>query len=227
MEVKIVAFSDTHGFHRRVKLPECDIAIFAGDLSPTGQFSQVADFMKWYETQTQCTSKVFIAGNHDRSFDPKFRDHFKLDEHDWLRELKETHSYLTYLEDSSVELFGLKIWGSPWTPWFHGDTWGFNKRRGEEIREVWKKIPKDTDIIVTHGPMFGKLDYTVRDKQRVGCEELYEYIKFVDPKLHICGHIHEGYGMDYWTEGTTFVNAAICTIHNEPKNEPITITLEV
>ena len=29
-----------------------------------------------------------------------------------------------YLNDSSVELFGYKIFGSPWTPWFYD--WAFN-----------------------------------------------------------------------------------------------------
>ena len=55
-----------------------------------------------------------------------------------------------YLEDTSIDLLGYKIWGSPWTPWFHD--WGFNSRRGPECKSHWDKIPDDTDIILTHGP---------------------------------------------------------------------------
>ena len=63
-----------------------------------------------------------------------------------------------YLEDSSCEVLGYKIWGSPWTPWFCD--WGFNARRGEESKSHWDKIPNDTDIILTHGPPLGFGDKT-------------------------------------------------------------------
>ena len=225
MNVKVVAFSDTHGFHQEAELPDCDIAIFAGDFSGNGQKYQVKSFMEWYNRQIQCTQKIFIAGNHDRSFDPKFRESFNLDEDDWVERYKARYSNLTYLEDSSVEMFGLKIWGSPWTPWFHGDRWAFNKQRGDECKAIWRQIPMDTDVIVTHGPIFGKLDYTLRDKSFVGCEDLRHYVEQIEPKLHICGHIHEGYGMDYWGPGTVFVNAAFCDPYNTPKNRPIELTL--
>lgn len=226
MDVKIVCFSDTHCQHREVKLPECDIAIFAGDLSGTGQRREVEEFLNWYSHQVQCTERIWIAGNHDRSFDPKFREAFKLDDDDWVERYK-CWPGLIYLEDSSIERFGLKIWGSPWTPWFHGDRWAFNKHRGDELRAVWREIPLDADIVVTHGPIFGKLDYTLRDKSFVGCEDLRHYIEAVDPKLHVCGHIHEGYGMDSWGPQTVFVNAAFCDAYNTPKNDPIEVTLTV
>lgn len=223
MEVKIVAFSDTHTLHRKVVLPECDIAIFAGDLSAIGGEADVEDFLTWYSRQMQCTEKIWIAGNHDKCFDPKFQANSDI--HDRATRYKEWAG-LTYLEDSSTEAFGLKIWGSPWTPWYHGDSWAFNKRRGDDIRAIWRQIPLDTDIVVTHGPAYGHLDYTIRDKELVGCEDLRHYLDAVNPKLHICGHIHEGYGMDYWTSDTIYVNAAICNAYNTPKNLPIEITLE-
>ena len=34
--------------------------------------------------------------------------------------------------------------------------WAFLKHRGDAIDEIWKKIPKDIDILVTHGPPLGK-----------------------------------------------------------------------
>jgi hypothetical protein len=33
--------------------------------------------------------------------------------------------------------------------------WAFLKHRGDAINEIWKKIPKDVDILVTHGPPLG------------------------------------------------------------------------
>ena len=55
-----------------------------------------------------------------------------------------------------VEIDGIKIWGSPITPYFYG--WAYNRNRGEEIKKHWDLIPDDIDILVTHGPAFGIMD---------------------------------------------------------------------
>ena len=44
------------------------------------------------------------------------------------------------------------MYGSPWQPEFND--WAFNLNRGEECREKWDMIPKDTDILITHGMFF-------------------------------------------------------------------------
>ncbi len=59
------------------------------------------------------------------------------------------------MEDEPTNVYGIKIWGSPWQPWFYD--WGFNLERGEKCLEKWNLIPKDTDILLTHGPPIGKL----------------------------------------------------------------------
>lgn len=33
--------------------------------------------------------------------------------------------------------------------------WAFMKHRGEAINKIWKKIPTNIDILVTHGPPLG------------------------------------------------------------------------
>ena len=60
--------------------------------------------------------------------------------------------HIHYLQDSSVTIGGLKIWGSPWTLFFFD--WAFNLYE-DQLREKWEEIPEDTDIIVTHGPPLG------------------------------------------------------------------------
>jgi hypothetical protein len=57
-----------------------------------------------------------------------------------------------YLNDSGVEIDGLKFWGSPVQPYFHN--WAFN-RIGDDICKHWELIPLDTDILITHGPVKG------------------------------------------------------------------------
>ena len=62
--------------------------------------------------------------------------------------------------------------------------------------------------------------------ERVGCQDLLNCVVEVQPKIHIFGHIHEGYGV-YTNEDTTFVNASICTADYRPTNKPIIIDLTV
>jgi Icc-related predicted phosphoesterase len=218
------------------RLPDADLLIHAGDLTGQGLKHEVQDVLKWFKTiKDRYTNIVFIAGNHDRTFDgPKFGDYNIYDDiqegpkekPEWLREaLDLLPSNVHYLENNSVTIEGLKIWGSPATPWFHGDRWGFNKLRGEEIDAVWNKIPMDTDIIVTHGPVAYKLDYVAHDGHYAGCEHLRQRVQSIKPILHISGHIHECYGYDY-DEHTHYFNASICNHQYEPLNRPWEIEIK-
>jgi len=58
------------------------------------------------------------------------------------------------VQDSSINIEGIKIYGSPWQPSYHD--WAFNLERGEAIRKKWDLIPGDTDVLITHGPPASK-----------------------------------------------------------------------
>ncbi|KAJ8791786.1 hypothetical protein J1605_020508 [Eschrichtius robustus] len=76
-------------------------------------------------------------------------------------------------------------------PWFYG--WGFNLPRGQALLEKWNLIPEGVDVLVTHGPPLGFLDWVPKKMQRVGCVELLNTVqRRVQPRLHVFGHIHEG-----------------------------------
>lgn len=97
--------------------------------------------------------------------------------------------------------------------------------RGEELLKKWQLIPSDTDVLITHGPPFGRLD-EVESGNHQGCEELIREIEGrIKPQLHVFGHIHEGYG--FVSNGTTiFANASACTVDYEPINPALVFTLE-
>jgi Icc-related predicted phosphoesterase len=83
-------------------------------------------------------------------------------------------------------------------------------------------IPLNTDILITHGPPFGKLDYVPYNNVNVGCEDLLARVQEIKPKIHVFGHIHEGYG--YVFDGTThYINAAVLNGRYEFRNKPLTI----
>ena len=210
---KIVFISDTHNRHDSVKLPKGDILIHAGDFSGVGHAAEILNFFTWLNEQSlKFKHIVFIAGNHELSFENKMP---------WVRKaLEKLHDNVHYLEDSEVVLEGIKFYGTPWQPEFYN--WAFNLPRGQALADKWDLIPVDTDILITHGPPATVLDYTVRDNINVGCVDLFNKINEVKPKINVFGHIHEGYGYRN-INGTSFINASICTISYNPTNSPVVV----
>ena len=236
--MRIVCISDTHSLHKNMghELPKGDVLIHAGDISNRGGERDVTDFIYWFQNIQGFDAKIFISGNHDHCFERLNQPHHKGD-YDWLHNLMGpenlAQSDVYYLEDNFMIIerpeFSrpLKIYGSPWQPWFYD--WAFNlPRMGEELLEKWSKIPTDTDILITHGPPNGYGDLVNNHRQpngNVGCELLRSKIEELNPILNIFGHIHEGYGV-YTNDNTTFVNSSICTASYVPSNKPIVIELK-
>ena len=208
--LKFVAISDTHGRHHSLKLPKGDVLIHAGDITYKGKKSEVEDFLKWFSLQNY-THKIFIAGNHD----------FFMEKNSSKEIQKLIPENIIYLKDAASEIDGIKIWGSPYTPWFFN--WAFNERRGTMISKHWQLIPEHTDVLITHGPVFGILD-TVINEQHVGCKDLLQKVTELKPKVHICGHIHESYG-SIKKGGTRFINASLLNEAYELVNKPIVFEL--
>ncbi|NRS87458.1 Icc-related predicted phosphoesterase [Flavobacterium sp. 7E] len=100
---------------------------------------------------------------------------------------------------------------------------GFQSPKGVEINKHWKLIPKDTDILITHGPPFGILDLTASN-YNAGCEMLLKKVNQIKPKLHVFGHIHEGYGI-IENGKTIFANASSVNVHYQMVNAPIVLEI--
>jgi len=208
--LKAIFISDTHGKHERLELPEGDIILHAGDVSKRGTEDEIDSFLAWFDG-LYYKHKVFIAGNHDFYFEQASKEEIK----------NKIPEGIHYLDDSGIEIEGVHIWGSPISPWFFD--WAFNRKRGEDIRKHWELIPRNTDVLLTHGPPFGILDTTVAD-MNVGCEELLKVVKQIKPKVHAFGHIHEAYGVEE-KEGTTYINASVLNVNYKLVNEVVVVEL--
>jgi Icc-related predicted phosphoesterase len=167
---RIVLLSDTHNCNEQISVPDGDILIHAGDATNRGQVDEIADFNEWFSGFPH-KHKIFVAGNHDWLFETRPK---------YARSLLAKN--VVYLQDSAVEISGLKIYGSPWQPRFFD--WAFNLNRGGEMAEKWKLIPNEVDILITHGPPFGILDETPRG-DFAGCEELRKRVEEIRPQLHV------------------------------------------
>jgi len=64
-----------------------------------------------------------------------------------------------------------------------------------EATQIWDKIPLDTDIVITHTPPKYHCDER-KDRRAAGCGALREVLWRVRPRMAICGHVHEGRGVE-------------------------------
>lgn len=206
--LKIVAISDTHNGHNKVVIPPCDILIHAGDESYRGTKEETEAFARWFDKQP-AKHLVWIPGNHSLGVEAQWPN-----SKSWLSDISPRTNVLM---NSDVTVEGIKIWGSPVTPWFHD--WAWNVVRGPSIKKYWDMIPADTSIVVTHGPPFGIRDTVSRNGEHVGCKDLMDAMLRIQPKAHVFGHIHEGYGWDFFMN-TMYFNASIMDEHYDPINAP-------
>ncbi len=225
----ITCISDLHGFYP--DLPGGDLLLLAGDYTAAGKLTQWGEFFNWLEKQNY-EKKILIAGNHDNFLETAFPKSQK--EADDIREIEDLLDIkvdFEYLCDSGTEYKGLKIWGSPWTNWFHGVNPKCKSFMVSEskLENKFKKIPSDTNILITHSPPYGILDGipVMYDGTHfhAGSESLNNIVLSVERlpnlKCHIFGHIHEMGGRQFETNFSKFINCSYVNEKYKPVNKPI------
>lgn len=222
--MRITFISDTHTKHEQITrdLPGGDLLIHAGDIMNSGySANDVISFARWFDSIDNYNHKVFIAGNHDRMFQLNAEGTLEIvSSYKTIEYLQD--SWMSYVTENAQEM--CKIYGSPWQPEFHN--WAFNlPKGGKELQEKWSAIPTDTDILITHGPAQGHLDTSgpPYNEPNLGCSVLRNHIDTVArPKIHVCGHIHGGYG--YKFDGQThYINASVLDERYQYVNKPMTV----
>lgn len=199
--MRIVALSDQHG--HLPEIPPCDLLIIAGDVCP----DRIGPFLgmhapeqqkSWFERQVRpwlaaapATHKILTWGNHDWCGQLcRFR-------HDSPSEASTTDLRILVDEATTVvaDDDSISIWATPWSNQFMH--WAFMKAPAE-LEEVYAQIPRGVDILVSHQPPYGHGDWTFDAYSgkpgHVGSRELLAAIERVQPRLVICGHIHNGHG---------------------------------
>ena len=218
--MKICCISDTHNRHEKLSIPECDILICSGDITGRGELENVLDFARWFNVQP-AKHLILVPGNHEKGWE---RDIEKYNE-----EILKVCPRVNILIDRTIIINGIKIHGSPVTPFFFN--WAWNRAvdpnpvlcRSKvmvvpEIKPHWDMVPDDVNILVTHGPPYGILDLLIDGHTRVGCNHLMNRInELKELKLHVFGHIHYSSGEQYFN-GIKFVNASVCDEEYYPIN---------
>lgn len=206
--MQILAVSDLHGYLPYI--PECELLLLGGDYARMRNTDQqrrffTGEFTDWLK-QIPAKHIVGIAGNHD----------FPLKDKEFGTSLP-----WIYLQDKSVDIKGVTIYGTPWTPTFYD--WAFMDNESG-LQERFTNIPSGLDILLSHGPANGVLDKT-QEGHNAGSYALKMCIGQVKPDSVICGHIHEARGVEEHS-GVTYYNVSYVNRSLEPKYNPVNIILK-
>ncbi|MCJ1449767.1 hypothetical protein MMC28_000095 [Mycoblastus sanguinarius] len=215
-------FGDTAGGLRPLQLPTptVDVLLHCGDLTQVGGVSSFKKALKMLGS-IDAELKFVIPGNHDLELD---KPYWKAQcDNEGIPEDAEDHDLaveamtgplageagVSFLNEGTHPFTlksgaTFKIYLSPYTPAF-GD-WAFAYEHNEDrfngpqhvpagvASIATKPIPDDVDIVMTHGPPKGILDWCPQGN--VGCENLLHAIRRVKPMMHCFGHVHEGNGVE-------------------------------
>lgn len=188
--MKIAVTSDLHGFLPEIE--ECDLLLICGDIMPLHYQCNLIASNAWLQTVflpwcRDCPAKhvVFIAGNHDWFMERRAGT---------MKEIMQNWSKYNvyYLCNQSIEIDGLKIFGTPYCKQF--GNWAF-MRDNEMLKNLYAEIPEGLDILISHDApdLCGAGDILERDPiVNAGNQILAEAIVEKKPKYAFCGHIHSG-----------------------------------
>ena len=216
--MKILFISDTHTYHDLIDVPDnIDMIIHCGDESnhknPVLNEVESRRFFKWYSA-LNVKYKIFTPGNHSTAiFNSLIRP--------------EDYPNIVFLNHRLINIEGIDIFGSPYTPTFSRG-WAYMKKHNK-MHQVWESVPK-CDILITHGPPKGILD-NCRDMKcstryvHVGCKSLMNRVQEIRPKVHAFGHIHDepncyNHGL-MKRDGITFINASSYINKSELLNQGV------
>jgi len=212
--VEVTAISDLHGY--QPNLPGGELLLIAGDLTSQDRVDEYKTLTQWL-VSCDYEKVIIVGGNHD----VRLMRHPEIFEH---------CEKIIYLNNSGVEVMGLKIWGRPNLPemeFYPPACAAFVYDPEDDYLGLIDKIPKDIDILVTHCPPLGYLDKSKWADQCGDINLLHAAVErdwYHCLKLWVWGHIHEAYGI-YDTAGGHWVNAAVVDVNYQLKNMPWQFTI--
>ena len=189
--MKILAFSDLHrDLDTAASLvemaPEADLVVGAGDFASVHEgLDEAIEALSGIETET-----VLVPGNNETV--DELRDSVgRL----WPA-AKVLHGERTEVDGTSV--FGLGG-GIPVTPW----EWSFDLDEGQAA-QLLEALPAG-GLLVVHSPPKGHCDKSA-GQEHLGSTAILDAIERTQPRLAVCGHIHEAWGERSTIGATEVVN---------------------
>ena len=208
--MKAAFMSDLHGY-----LPEfnekVDVVCICGDIVPLHIQNDTIKSVVWFTGQfvpwamnLNCQKVIFVAGNHDHFLERIVKDYFsntifsddkKYQESVASEVIKEKLMLprkIVYLQDDLYTYNHKTFYGSPWIPDL--SMWAFYKNH-EDLQEVFKHVPDECDVLVTHAPGIEDNMGTslwISGMPMYGCKELTDRVNETQIKFWAAGHVHTG-----------------------------------
>lgn len=200
---RIIHMADTHNHFSKSTsknfLPEGDILIHSGGFTVNGTEEEYVQFDAWLASVKEMYHyRVVVAGLPD----------VKQCGNDWDYVKAMLPNATHVLCHSEATLLGMRIYGSPWH-WAHEQNYTCKVGAPSSTSGRFDEIPVGIHVLVTHGPSYGRLDYTPggwssmstkgidqneyrsaghnTGQGRSGSSELRDAIEHVRPGLHLHG----------------------------------------
>ncbi|TEB36013.1 Metallo-dependent phosphatase [Coprinellus micaceus] len=223
---RFVCISDTHSHFPEIPLG--DVLFHAGDMSSWGYPAQIQQVFDWL-VELPHPIKIVIGGNHDLCLDPDLHGVFEEGDEAQLLVIRAfvrseavKERGIHYLEYEGMEFTTQagetwKVYGSPAAPRHARGAFQYDDE--ETAKELYRKVPPDTEILLTHTPPFGVLDTSKKGKN-AGCRYLAERLRELHScRLHVFGHMHEAFGTEVLGTDSgqrVAVNAAVASRKSKP-----------
>lgn len=226
--MKICAISDLHGYLPELK--PCELVLICGDSVPLEYQASSKKTKKWYDTtfrkwagELPCDKVLFIAGNHELHFPGKkiiYESLFSKD--DKITYL--CHSEYIHKSKDGKEY---KIFGTPYCKQFMN--WAF-MYPNEELEKIFKNIPNDLDILISHDNPYGYGDIVLQecpwaDGSHIGNIPLAKAIEEKQPKYQFNGHLHSCDHSLIMIGNTKHYNCSIKDEQYNPVYEPLYLNI--
>jgi hypothetical protein len=179
----IFAFSDTHGNHRHLQVPEnADIVICAGDaVEDDLKGVEYDDFISWFGA-LPAKWKLFVPGNHELSFDLH-----QADMTPYAQQFEKLPASLV-LAGCRGGLRRRNVIGT-----ISKDSQGLPMRTSPKILTSWLHTGR----------------HTASWMKNLGSPEILNFVLKAQPKWHLFGHIHATEGQQLQLGSTTCQNISV------------------
>jgi hypothetical protein len=216
--LRVVAVSDTHNDHARLRVPEGDVFVHAGDATDFGTAQELIDFYTWMASLDH-PIKLFIPGNHDIGLDPtaNVQAHcfWTVGRHnstlEVARSLRATSPPVravaraaTLINDWRCLAPALNFIGVSGTPSVVNCCPMAFAGTAPRLR-----LPEQVYALVSHAPPAGILDNSGCGSWAYGSDAVRALIRKTKPRLHIFGHVHLPRGGVHFTRSCCFMNVSM------------------
>ena len=178
--MKILAFSDVHmnvDFASQVVAQSvtADVIVAAGDFANKGG-SALAIIEQFVKIEKPV---VIVAGNHDNLME--------------LTKICDELAHVHLLHGNGVRIDGESFYGLGCeVPQLNQETW--NEWLSEDAAAKMLEDCSNGSVLVTHSPAYGHCDLQIYGANE-GSKAILDCVKAKQPKLHLCGHIHNAWGV--------------------------------